>query len=95
MLVKLKTLVVENHGYKRQTSSKEVYVNTSHIVSISDYDAIEEFLLTENLNQAGDKFCLVKISEGNGTKEYITFGTSQSLYSKIYENSQGRKLLND
>ena len=95
MLIKLKTLVVENHGYKRQTISKEVYVNTSHIVSISDYDAIEEFLLRENLNQAGDKFCLVKISEGNGTKEYITFGTSHSLYGHIRELSQGKRLLND
>ena len=95
MLIKLKTLIVENQGYKRSTSSKEVYVNTNHIVSISDYAAIEEFLLVENLNQAGDKFCLVKVAEGSGTKEYITFGTSHGVYGKIREHLQGKRILND
>ena len=95
MLIKLKTLIVENHGYKRKTTSKDVYINANHIVSISDYDAIEEFLLTENLNKAGDKFCLVKILEGSGTKDYIAFGTSHNLYGQIREQSQGKRILND
>ena len=95
MLIKLKTLIVENHGYKRETTSKDVYVNTDHIISISDHDGIQDFLLTEDLTQTTDKFCLVKISTGNTTKEYITFGTSHNLYSQIRDKSQGRKLLND
>lgn len=95
MLIKLKTLVVENHGYKREVTSKDVYVNTSHIISISDHHGIQDLLLTEDLSDPGDNFCVVRISTGNTTKEYITFGTSSSLYSEIQNKSHGKALLND
>jgi hypothetical protein len=34
MLIKLKTLVVENQGYKRSASAKDIYINSDNIVLI-------------------------------------------------------------
>jgi len=95
MLIKLKTLVVENHGHRRSASTKEMYVNSNSIISVSDYPAIESFLIMEKMSFAGDRFSLVRVSLGNKIEEIITFGTSAMIYSQISEQSNGKRLLND
>jgi len=95
MLIKIKTLIVENHGYRRETFSKDIYVNSNNIISISDYPAIEQLLLAEGSISQGDKFSLVKVSHGNKTEDIIAFGTSAMIYSQINEQTTGRRLLND
>jgi len=95
MLIKLKTLIVENHGYRRETFSRDIYVNSSNIISISDKPEIDDFLLTENLKHSGEKFCIVKLSHGNKSEDIIAFGTSAMIYSQINEQTHGKRLLND
>ena len=95
MLIKLKTLLVENQGHKRTAISKQMYINTNNIISISDYPAIESFLIMEKMAHAGDNFSLVKMSHGNKTEDIIAFGTSAMIYSQIREQSTGKRLLND
>ena len=95
MLIKIKTLIVENHGYRRETFSRDIYVNSNNIISISDYPAIEQLLLAEGSISQGDKFSLVKVSHGNKTEDIIAFGTSAMIYSQINEQTTGRLLLND
>lgn len=95
MLIKIKTLIVENHGYRRETFSKDIYVNSNNIISISDYPAIEQLLLAEGSISQADKFSLVKVSHGNKTEDIIAFGTSAMIYSQINEQTTGRQLLND
>ncbi len=95
MLIKLKTLLVENQGHKRTAISKQIYINTNNIISISDYPAIESFLIMEKMEHAGDNFSLVKLSHGNKTEDIIAFGTSAMIYSQISEQSTGKRLLND
>tara|TARA_B100001094_G_scaffold246378_1_gene243026 strand:- start:1221 stop:1508 length:288 start_codon:yes stop_codon:yes gene_type:complete len=95
MLIKLKTLLVENQGHKRTAISKQMYINTNNIISISDYPAIESFLIMEKMAHAGDNFCLVRVSLGSKIEDVIAFGTSAMVYSQISEQSTGRKLLND
>ena len=53
MLIKLKTLIVENDGHKRSSRMEKIYVNSNNIVSVSDYQAIEDFLLTEKMQFSG------------------------------------------
>ena len=95
MLIKLKTLLVENQGHKRTAISKQMYINTNNIISISDYPAIESFLIMEKLEHAGGNFSLVKMSHGNKIEDIIAFGTSAMIYSQISERSTGKRLLND
>ena len=95
MLIKLKTLLVENQGHKRTAISKQVYINTNNIISISDYPAIESFLIMEKMEHAGDNFSLVKLSHGSKTEDIIAFGISAMIYSQISEQSGGKRLLND
>jgi len=95
MLIKLKTLVVENQGYKRSATAKQIYVNSDNIVSIEDYPGIESFLINENMQFAGDKFSLIRVSTAGKAVEYITFGTSHNIYSQISEQAHGKRLLND
>ena len=95
MLIKIKTLIVENHGYRRETFSRDIYVNSNNIISISDYPAIEQLLLAEGSIGQEDKFSLVKVSHGNKTEDIIAFGTSAMIYSQISEQTTGRRLLND
>ena len=95
MLIKLKTLVVENQGYKRSATAKDIYINSDNIVLIEDYPGIESFLINENMQFAGDKFSLIKLSTAGKATEYIAFGTSHNIYAQISEQSQGKRLLND
>ncbi len=79
MLVKIKQLVVENNGYKRNFLKKDIFINLHKVVSISDYHAMEEFLLSENTELKNKKFSLVKINEGGTTNSIIAFGTAEEI----------------
>ncbi len=79
MLVKIKQLLVENNGYKRDLLKKDIFINSDKVVSISDYHAIEEFILSENLDLKNEKFSLVKISEGQSVNSIIAFGTAEEI----------------
>ncbi len=94
MLIKLKTLIVENQGHKRAAISKQIYVNTDNIISISDYPAIESFLIMEKMEHAGSNFSLVKVSHGNKVEDIIAFGTSAMIYSQVSEQAATKRLLN-
>lgn len=95
MLIEIKRLLIENDGYRRNVSLQKMYVNSDSIVSISDYDGAENFLLRENSNLSKESFSLVKINEGTRTQEIIAFGTADQLYSSIGNTGSGRRLLND
>ena len=94
MLVQIKRLLVENDGYKRNISLQNMYINSTNIVSISDYRGAENFLLRENSRLSGERFSLIKLNEGGRTEEIIAFGTAEKLYSD-FRNNSGKKLLND
>ncbi len=94
MLVQIKRLLVENDGYRRNISLQNMYINSSSIVSISDYEGAGNFLLRENSRLSGEKFSLIKLNEGGRTEEIIAFGTAEKLYSD-FRNNTGKQLLND
>ena len=95
MLVEIKRLLIENDGYKRNVSLQKMYVNSTSIVSISDYQGASKFLLRENSRFATESFSLIKINEGGRTEEIIAFGSADSLYTAIGKTSSGRMVLND
>ena len=95
MLIKLKTLILESEGQKRNARMESIYVNSSNIVSVSDYPAIEGFLLKENIQFSDDKFSLVKVSLGQKIEDVIAFGTSATIYSEITQQTTSKRLLND
>ena len=95
MLVEIQRLNITNDGYKREVSIDKIYVNTDHIVSVSDYKGVNQFLLAEGLvGHQEDKFSLLKILSSNKVEELIVLGTSGDLFSKFNKTS-GRRLLND
>ena len=95
MLVEIKRLLIENEGYKRNISLKRMYVNSSNIISISDYNGAENFLLRENSRLAKEEFSLIKINEGDRTEDIIAFGSADQIYATIGNNTTGKRLLND
>lgn len=96
MLVELKKLNIVNEGYRRQISLDKIFVNSSHVVSIRDYHAASEFLLSEGLDRySNQKFSLVKISTGSDTEEIIVFGSSADVYESFRKSSKKvKKILN-
>jgi hypothetical protein len=95
MLLKIKQLVVENQGHRRAITHKSIYLNSTSIISIVDYDGANNFLLAEKSSFSGSKFSLIKISHGSKTDDVIAFGTADSLYSEIKQEISGPQLLND
>tara|TARA_R100001510_G_C7617418_1_gene179192 strand:- start:739 stop:1026 length:288 start_codon:yes stop_codon:yes gene_type:complete len=95
MLIELKRLLIENDGYNRNISLQRIYVNSTSIVSISDYHGASVFLLKENSKFAQDSFSLVKVNEGGQTEEIIAYGSAESLYTSIGKTSTGKRLLSD
>ena len=95
MLVEIKRLLIENDGYNRKVSIQRMYVNSSSIVSISDYHGAENFLLRENSRFAKEKFSLIKLNEGGRTEEIIAHGCAESIYTSIGKSTTGKRLLND
>lgn len=94
MLVEIKRLLIENDGYKRDVRLQKMYINSSSIVSISDYAGATNFLLKENSRFAKDNFSIIKLNEGGKTDEIIAFGSAEQIYTSIGENTKGRRLLN-
>lgn len=94
MLVEIRRLNIQNKGYKRDIFLEKIYINTANIVSIVNYDGAESFLIREHSKLSKEKFCLVKLNEGNRTEEIIAFGTAEKLYSD-FRNHTGKQILND
>lgn len=95
MLIEIKRLLIENEGYKRNITLQRMYVNSSSIISISDYHGAENFLLRENSRLAKESFSLIKINEGGRTEDIIAFGSADQIYNNIDIHPSGKRLLND
>ena len=95
MLVEIKRLQIENDGYNRNVSLQRMYINSDSIISISDYQGAQNFLLQENSRFATEKFSLVKLNEGGRTEEIIAFGSADQIYKIVGKNTTGKRLLND
>ena len=93
MLFPVKRLMIENTGYKRDISLKTIYINSSNVVSITDYDGVTEFLLRENSNLQDESFSLIRLN--NITDDIIVLGSAQQIFSTVKEVTDGRQLLND
>ena len=94
MLVKIKKLLIENDGYRRNVSLQDIYVNSGNIISISDYHGAENFLLRENSKLSKESFSLIRLEEGNKTQDIIAFGSAEQIYSSLGKNN-GKQVLND
>jgi ferritin len=95
MLVELKKLTILNEGYQRKISLNKMYVNSSHVVSITDYNGAKEFLISEgSQNYANRNFSLLKISNHGTLEEVIVLGSSEELFNK-FNSSDKRKLLSE
>ena len=95
MLLKVKQLIVENAGWKRNITSKDIYINSNNIVSVSDYVGATDFLLSEGSEFSNSPFSLIKFGHGTKIEEVIAFGPAESFYSMIRGETTGRRLLND
>lgn len=80
MLIKLRQLVVENHGFKREINFKDFYLNVDSLISISDYSNINSFLEGEESPHCRDSYALLKIREGNRTEQVIVRGAAEEIY---------------
>lgn len=94
MLIEIKRLLIENNGYKRDVKLQRMYVNSSSIVSISDYAGATNFLLKENSRFAKDKFSIIKLNEGGKTDEIIAHGSAEQIYNSIGNEPKGKTILN-
>ena len=83
MLIKFKQLIIDNHGYRRDISFKNIFLNTNSIVSIADYDGASAFLISEGSEHAVEEFSLIKVSFGPRVEELIVAGSAISLSEKI------------
>ncbi len=95
MLVEIKMLDIRNEGHKRNISLNKMYINSSSVVSIVDYDGVNSFLIREESRYSREKFSLVKINEGGKSREIIAFGSAEQLFSQINETAPGKRLLHD
>ena len=94
MLVEIKRLMIQSDGYKRDVKLQKMYINSSSIVSISDYSGATNFLLKEDSRFSQDKFSIIKLNEGGQIDEIIAFGTAEQIYTSIGESTTGKRLLN-
>ena len=94
MLIEIKTLNIENNGYKRSISLDKMYVNSNSVVSIVDYEGASDFLLREQSKFYGEKFSLLKVNEGGTINSVIVLGTADQLFSKFNSVSSGKTILN-
>lgn len=95
MLVKIKKLNILNDGYSMKVSLDGMYVNVNHIVSISDYNQVKNFLLQEKtIIKESENFSLLKVLTAGKVEEIIVLGTSEELYSS-FNKTTGPRILND
>ena len=95
MLVEIKRLLIENDGHNRNVSLQRMYINSNSIISISDYEGAQKFLLRENSKLSHESFSLVKVSKGGTTEDIIAYGSAEQIYTAIGTNTTGKQLLND
>jgi len=92
MLARLKKLNLVNEGYKRVSYISDIFLNTNNIVSIVDYQEINDFLIKEENNDHAKKsFSLVKVNEGNNIQELIILGTAKEVYASINSSTEKKK----
>ena len=90
MLVELKKLRVSSDGHRRDLSFEKIYVNTDHIISITDCNSMNEYLLSDGLSNTN--YSLVHIEMGNKTEEIIVLGKSEEVHAKLNKASEKRLL---
>ena len=95
MLLKIRQLVIENLGYKRNISTKNIYLNSTNIVSVADYSGAATFLLSEGSQYSSNNFSLIRVGHGNTSEEVIAVGEAEEIYSLIRGDGNTRRLLND
>tara|TARA_E500000331_G_scaffold333066_1_gene356930 strand:- start:2149 stop:2436 length:288 start_codon:yes stop_codon:yes gene_type:complete len=90
MLIELKKLIIVNEGYKRNISLNKMYINSDHIISITDYNGAKQFLISEGSQEfVNESFSLIKISNLNKSEDIIVLGSSQEIFSKFNETKKG------
>ena len=91
--------MVENDGYRRSVKTEDLYINSSSIISVSDYEGAHQFLIREKQEEfSNDQFSLLKVSYGTEIETMIIFGTAESVYRQSFPNelnAPGRRVLND
>jgi hypothetical protein len=83
MLVKLIQIVRDANGHSRLS---EIFINSSHIISVSEDPATGQNILgeTRNLGLTDTvQFSKVIISEGNRTRALTIIGTPTEIQGKI------------
>jgi hypothetical protein len=88
MLLEITKLNIKNEGFKRDISLSKVYVNTSNIISVSDYHGAKPFLQEEKSNLSGESFCLVRINNGSHYEDIIVQGTAEGISERIASNTK-------
>lgn len=84
MLVKLIEVKREMRG--GTTSLDEVYINTSHIISVSEDTQANQSLVNEANNLGlieGVRFSKIILSEGNQTRALTVVGTPSEIHGKV------------
>ena len=94
MLVKIKKVKVKNNGYRREFLLESIYINADSIISICNYENLQEFLISEKSDLSAEKFSLVKIQEGNSAEEIIAVGSADAIFAEINTKHQGKELIN-
>ena len=95
MLVELKKLNVLNEGYSRKVFLDKIFINADHVISIRDYSAASDFLLSEGLDlYKSSEFSLLKLNNGSSIEEMIILGSSGEIF-KLFSKQGDRLLLNE
>lgn len=71
---------------KQPPSIKEIYINSSHIVSVSEESMAIENLIKESKNLGlveNVQFSKIVLTEGSMTRSITVIGSPQQIYSKI------------
>ena len=92
MLFPVKRLMIENTGYKRDISLKTIYINSSNVVSITDYDGAADFLAREESTLKVESFSLVKLN--HTSDDLIVLGTAKEIYSRLKSQNEDQGILN-
>ena len=84
MLVSVTRLNIKNTGYERSTELEKIFINTEKIVSIVNYEEINNFLLQEGNDLSAKPFSLLTISSGPRKEEgLIILGSPEEIVSSF------------
>ena len=99
MFVKIDKLEIsmQNSAARPHIETEVLYINSSSILSIADYEGIKSFLQTEGSRYASEDFSLLKLTQGSKIIEMIAFGTARALCHKFEKDTpaSAKLLLND